>query len=408
MDYIKPADKAYKKTIIALFLGSFVTFADLYSTQPVIPLIAKQFQVTPTIASLSLSFCTGALALFLLILSFVSNSFDRKKLMTVSLILSAVLSICVGLTGNLYLLIAIRFLQGAVLAGFPSIAMAYINEEFDKKTMGLVIGIYVSGNSVGGLSGRLIVGVLTDLASWRVAILILGIISLIIGIFFKMMLPESHHFTNKKCTFKTNLRTFIQTLKQPSLLLLFGIGFILMGGFVTLFNYIGVLLTSEPYNLSQTLVGFIFIIYLVGTFSSTFMGRMADHHDRPNVIIFSIMLMVIGAIMTLSSPLVLKIIGLGFFTFGFFGGHSVTSSWVGILAGKSQKAQASSLYLLFYYTGSSFVGATGGVFLGHFGWIGVIALIVVLLVIAILFSVSTSYIQHHKSVLQVKKSIVRN
>ncbi|MDO7485169.1 hypothetical protein Q5O89_02915 [Peribacillus frigoritolerans] len=79
MNYIEPAGKSFRKTILALFLGSFVTFADLYSTQPVIPVFAKQFGVSPAMASLTLSFATGTLALCLLLVSFFSENIDRKK-----------------------------------------------------------------------------------------------------------------------------------------------------------------------------------------------------------------------------------------------------------------------------------------------------------------------------------------
>ena len=96
-----------------------------------------------------------------------------------------------------------------------------------------------------------------------------------------------------------------------------------------------------------------------------------------------------GVMLTLSSMLWLKIIGIAIFTFGFFGGHSIASSWVGLLA-TSHKAQASSLYLFFYYVGSSVGGTTGGIFWSKFGWAGVVALIAFFLVIAFLLSIRLS------------------
>src|SRR6476620_2395817 len=116
MEYIAPAGKSFRVTILALFLGSFVTFADLYSTQPIIPVFAKQFDVTPAAASLTLSFSTGMLAISLLVVSFFSENMDRKKMMGMALTLSALLSICVVFTTHLNVIIAIRALQGVVLA----------------------------------------------------------------------------------------------------------------------------------------------------------------------------------------------------------------------------------------------------------------------------------------------------
>ncbi|RRN71187.1 MFS transporter [Peribacillus simplex] len=383
MNYIEPAGKSFRKTILALFLGSFVTFADLYSTQPVIPVFAKQFGVSPAMASLTLSFATGTLAICLLLVSFFSENIDRKKIMGTALTLSALLSICVSfIQDDLYILIAIRAIQGAVLAGFPAIAMAYINEEFHPKSLGYVMGIYVSGSSIGGLAGRLIVGVLTDHFSWNIAIGSLGALSLIISLAFWLMLPRSQHAVRKKVSLSRIKTSLINNLWNSGLVLLFGMAFLLMGSFVTVYNFVGIPLMGPPYHLSQTLIGFIFIIYLVGTFSSTWMGKLADQYSRRFVLLSGIAIMLLGALLTLLDPLLLKIIGLALFTFGFFGAHSIASTWVGALADKSEKAQASALYLLFYYAGSSVVGASGGLFLMKFGWGGVISAVSILIILA--------------------------
>ncbi|MFJ7366415.1 MFS transporter [Peribacillus frigoritolerans] len=383
MNYIEPAGKSFRKTILALFLGSFVTFADLYSTQPVIPVFAKQFGVSPAMASLTLSFATGTLALCLLLVSFFSENIDRKKIMGTALTLSALLSICVSfIQDDLYILIAIRAIQGAVLAGFPAIAMAYINEEFHPKSLGYVMGIYVSGSSIGGLAGRLIVGVLTDHFSWNIAIGSLGALSLIISLAFWWMLPPSQHAVRVRVSLSRIKTSLINNLRNNRLVLLFGMAFLLMGSFVTVYNFVGIPLMGPPYHLSQTLIGFIFIIYLVGTFSSTWMGKLADQYSRRGVLLIGIAIMLMGALLTLLDPLLLKIMGLALFTFGFFGAHSIASSWVGSLADKSEKAQASALYLLFYYAGSSIVGASGGLFLMKFGWGGVISAVSILILFA--------------------------
>lgn len=388
MGYIEPAQKSFRVTILALFLGSFVTFADLYSTQPIIPVFAKQFEVSPAMASLSLSFSTGTLALSLLFLSFLLGNVDRKILMGVALTCSALLSICVAFTTNLHVLIAIRALQGVALAGFPAIAMAYINEEFHPRSLGLVIGMYVSGSTIGGLSGRLIVGVLTDYYSWEIAIGSLGVLSLVISIAFWFMLPEPKHTVHHDISLLQFKRSLLHNMKNRNLLSLFIIAFLLMGSFVTVYNYIGIPLMEPPYRLSQTIIGFIFLIYLVGTFSSAWLGKMSDQMERKKVMLIGILIMAAGALLTLPPQLWLKIIGLALYTFGFFGAHSIASSWVGILAEKDEKAQASSLYLLFYYAGSSIVGAAGGLFLHQFGWTGMIMPIMMLLCVSVFLCVS--------------------
>ncbi|MEH7483424.1 MFS transporter, partial [Neobacillus drentensis] len=153
-----------------------------------------------------------------------------------------------------------------------------------------------------------------------------------------------------------------------------------------------------PYSLSQTLVGFIFIVYIVGTFSSTWMGMLADQYGKRKLLLMSLFIVLLGACITLNSSLWLKIIGIAIFTYGFFAGHSIASGWVGQLA-THDKAQAASLYLFFYYAGSSIGGTASGTFFSSFGWLGVVSMIVVLAIISIIISIrlgtiSTRRIQH--------------
>jgi YNFM family putative membrane transporter len=118
---------------------------------------------------------------------------------------------------------------------------------------------------------------------------------------------------------------------------------------------------APPYSLSQTIVGWIFVIYIVGTFSSTWMGRLADKRGRSQMLLVALLIMAAGAGITFGKPLTLKIFGIAVFTFGYFGSHSLASSWVGQRA-FHDKAQASSLYLFFFYAGSSSGGTIDGIF----------------------------------------------
>jgi YNFM family putative membrane transporter len=385
MEYIEKGSKLYSKTILSLFLGSFVTFAVMYSVQPLISTFSKEFDVSPARASLSLSLTTGLLAVSMILVSALSDAVGRKKIMVASLLFSSICAAVTAFSQNFWFLLTARAIMGIALAGFPSIAMTYINEEFHPKNLGTAMGMYVSGTSIGGMVSRVVVDALTDWFSWHVALSAIAFLSLLVSAWFWKSLPDSRHFHAQKVSLRKLFSSLGQSLRDPGLLCLFSLGFLLMGSFVTLYNYIDYPLMGEPYHLSQTIVGLIFFIYLVGTFSSTFMGRMADRFGKPKALVASIGIMLLGGIVTINSILVVKLVGVALFTFGFFGGHSIASGWVGQRA-LNFKAQASSLYLLFYYTGSSIVGTTGGTFWSRFGWIGVIGLIASLLVLSLIIA----------------------
>lgn len=385
MDYIQKGTRAFHKANGALFLAGFITFANLYVTQPLLPTFSEAFHVSPAVASLSLSVTTFALAVSLIIVSSLSEAWGRKSLMTISIFAASVLTLALAFSPNFETILVLRVVQGIVFAGLPAIAMAYLGEEMEPASLGVAMGLYISGNSVGGLSGRVIIGTLTDHYNWHTGMMVLGGISLLVSLLFVWMLPSSKHFSARPLQLKALTKTLLQHLRDPSMLCLYGMGFLLMGSFVTLYNYIGFKLMAPPYNLSATIVGWIFVIYLVGTFSSAWFGSLADRYGRQRMLLLAIAIMLAGAIVTLNGLLTLKIIGITVFTFGFFAAHSIASGWVSKRA-SHDKAQASSLYLFFYYFGSSVGGTVGGFFWMKYGWMGVIVMIALFLFIACVLS----------------------
>lgn len=374
MTYIQNNTKEFRNANFALFLGAFNTFAILYSTQPIFPNLAEEFSLSPALASLSLSSATMTLAISLLIIGSISEVFGRKKIMALSMVSSSILAIFTSFVPNYQSLIVIRILQGLASAGLPAIAMAYISEEIEPKSISVAMGLYIGGNTVGGMAGRLIIGTLTNIFNWRLALGCIGIIGLTNSILFVRLLPKSRNFNARKLEIVNLTKTLVNHVKNPKLLCLYSMGFLFMGSFVSLYNYIGFQLIAPPYNVNPTLVSFIFVLYLVGTFSSSFLSRMSDKYGRFEIIRLSTIFMFAGALITLGNTLLYKIIGIGILTFGYFGCHSIISAWVGRIA-SHDKAQASSLYLFFYYAGSSIGGTASGIFLESHGWQGVISVI---------------------------------
>ncbi|SKA01961.1 MFS transporter, YNFM family, putative membrane transport protein [Oceanospirillum multiglobuliferum] len=379
--FIRRSEPLFWRASLALFCGAFVTFANLYSTQALLPLLAKKFSISPAAASLSLSVATIALAVSLLFTPSLSDRLGRKSVMLSSLALTSLLGFAVTFAEHYSLLLLLRALQGASLAGLASIAMTYVSEEFSNDCRTLAMGLYVSGTAVGGMTGRIITGSLTEYYGWETALQVLAFVSLICTLLFAFMLPQSKHFSVRTFSIQGLLKGFGYHLKQPDQLGRFIHGFLLMGGLVSLYNYVGFRLSTAPYLLGESQIGWLFSIYLLGIFSSTWLGSKADRHGHRKVLLYSIAMMLIAVLLSLSPNLLLLILSLGLFTFGFFGAHSIVSSWTGLVA-KSYKAQASALYLLFYYVGSSVMGVVGGYFWSHWYWPGVVALVTGLVLVS--------------------------
>jgi MFS transporter, YNFM family, putative membrane transport protein len=279
-------------------------------------------------------------------------------------------------------LLVVRGLEGITLSGLPAIAMTYLSEEIESRSLGFAMGLYVSGTAFGGMTGRLLTAVISDLSTWRMAVFSMGGLGLVASIIFWYALPASKHFVPQPLRIGSFFRSATHQFSDRVLPWLFLMGFLLMGAFVTVYNYIGYRLMAPPYHFSQTFVGLLFSTYLVGIFSSTWAGRLADKFGKASVLWTMVITMFAGVLFTLAESLVWVVLGVTVCTFGFFGGHSIASSWVAERA-KPSRAQASSLYLFAYYEGSSLIGSLTGFAWGQGGWFAVVTVLALLLATAL-------------------------
>lgn len=377
--------REYSRAIAALFFGSLATFGAEHCVQPIIPIFTTEFGVEPAVSSLTVAFGTAGMASAMFLIAILARRLPRKKIMAGGLILAALLAVVMSRSERFELILALRFLQGMLLAGFPAMAIAYINEEFDPKIIGAVTGIYIAGTSVGGLAGRLILSALTDHFDWRIALASLGGLYVLIGLAFSITLPKPTHVVDRKAEL-AHVRDFVRLLRNARLVGVYLIAALVMGSFVCTYNFISYVLLAPPYSLTQTQVGLVFLMYLIGTASSALMGRLSDRIGSGRTLLIAIVVMLIGVGISIVETLIGKLIGLALITYGFFGAHSAAAAWSGRLD-EADKARISAMYMLFYYCGASVIGTVGGKFLVADGWSGIVLFLSIVLSSALALSV---------------------
>ena len=390
--YIERGTSAFLRTNIAFFCAGIATFALLYCVQPLMPVFSAEFGVSPAVSSLSLSLPTAAMAVCMLVASAVSEAVGRKPVMLVSVFASATITIACALMPGWDQFLVLRALQGVLLSDLPAVAMAFIAEEVHPRSSGYAMGLYISGSAMGGMMGRVLTGVLMEWGGWRLAIGGIGVLGLMAAVVFWRCLPPSRHFVARPLVMRGLAANFAFHLRDGGLRWLFLEGFLLMGSFVTLYNYIGYRLLAEPFSLSHAVVGLIFTVYLVGIGSSTLVGGMADRFGRRRLLWVMLLAMLGGLSLMSIDSLPFIVAGIALVTFCFFGAHSLASSWVGRRA-RMARAQASSLYLFSYYMGSSIVGAVGGLAWSAAGWQGVTWLVGGCLLLALLGGIRLAWLK---------------
>lgn len=380
-DQIERGTPAYRTTTIALFAAGFSIFALLYCVQPLLPELARDFDVNAATASLAVSLTTGCLALGLLALGHVAEGWGRKPLIVIALLAASILTVAAAAAPTWGSFLLVRALEGFVFAGLPAVAMAYIGEEIAPGSSGLAMGIYVAGTAFGGMTGRLVGASITEVATWRIALGAIGMSGLAAALLVATLLPASRH-PHAHLDPSTGPGRRATALPATNLAGLYAQGFLFMGTFVAVYNYLTFRLVAPPYSLGHTAVGSIFVLYLVGMISSPWAGTLAGRLGSKRTLRICLGLVAAGLITTLAGPLPLVIAGVGLITFGFFAAHAVTSNWVSAAAG-ARRARGAALYLFFYYVGASVTGTAAGWFWERFGWHGVIAITLLQLVVAL-------------------------
>lgn len=373
---LQRGERTYRLATVAVLAAGLAVFNGLYVTQAMLPALVDAFDTTPTVAALTVSVATGMLAICVVPASILSERFGRNRVLIISAIAASLIGLTLPLAHTIHQLIALRLLHGAFIAGTPAVAMAWLAEELDHRFLARAMGVYVAGNSVGGLTGRLLPSMLLEVTDWRVAILCSSLLALGFAIIVALTLPRQQFFQPKALRFRSEYESMVTHWKNPSLAAMFLIAFVAMGVFVSLYNFLAFRLI-DYFELSPGIVALAFLAYLSGTYSAARAGVLAEKFSRGTVLVFSTTAFIIGLLLTATPWLWLSLTGLLIFTASFFAAHSIASGWVGAIA-EHNRAEASSMYVLCYYLGSSVIGALAGLIftaLPWWGFVGTLALL---------------------------------
>ena len=253
------------------------------------------------------------------------------------------------------------------------VTVAYINDEWPPERASSAVGAYVSGTVLGGFSGRVLSGILSESLNWRWMFVIFGVVNLAIAVLLAMGLPSEragvhpHH--------SGFLRAAGAHLRNRRLLATYVCGFCVLFTMVALFTYVTFHLAAPPYRLGPRWLGSIFCVYLVGAVVTPWAGRGIDRIGHRKAVLGAAAMGVTGALITLAPGLGLILVGLTFCSCGVFIAQSAAVSYIGTVAEHS-RALAVGLYVSFYYAGGSFGSSAPAWFWDAYGWSGCVGLIV--------------------------------
>lgn len=365
---------------LLLYASVVAAFINMYLTQAILPVLARDFDVSPSTASLTVSMLIGGIAASSLVVGPLSDRIGRKPLLAGCALLLTVPSLLCAAAPTLPLLILGRTLQGVLIPGLTAVSVAYIAEEFAPERVGLWLGGYISANVLGGLLSRVLSGLIADTVGWRWAFVLGAALTCGLGLALLLLRP-SLRFTPAYGA-RRAYAGMLEHLRTPRLVGGFSVGFALFFAFTAVFTYLPFHLQAPPFSFSQTAIGLIYLVYVAGIVSSPLSSLLAARLSHRAVMVAGLSVVLVSNFGTLVDRPVLLILALLLLCFGNFAAQGAATAFVATQA-THDRGSASSLYLAFYYVGGALGAFVPGLLLSHMGWPGVLLCTTVALVLGI-------------------------
>ena len=355
-----------------VILAGFAAFLDLYSTQPLLPLLARTFGASAFEVGMTITAPTVAAAITAPFVGRLADRLGLRRVIVGSAFTLTVATALASTSSSLHQLIFWRFVQGIATPGIFASTVAYIHEVWPATHSGRATAAYMSGTVLGGFTGRAVAGVVAADVSWQAAFVALAVLTGAVALTLWLWLPAEPMARDWA---GAEAGSFAHLLRNRRLIATCAVGFCVLFTQVAMFTYVTFHVAAPPYSLGTIALGWLFAVYLVGAVVTPFSGRWIDRHGHRAGIASAMAIGGGGALLTLVPSLPVIVCGLALCATGVFVAQATSSSYIGAVT-TQDRALAVGLYSTFYYAGGSVGAALPAAVWTRGGWPACVALIV--------------------------------
>jgi len=368
-------------------VAGFCSFLQMYSTQPLLPMLTGIFHASKMAVSLTVTLAGLGVAVAAPIAGILADKIGRKRVMVWSAFLLGACSLAAATSPGLSMLLFWRFCQGLCTPGVFSVTIAYINDEWASGGAGAVLSSYVSGTVLGGFSCRFISGLVAAHFGWRWVFIVLGVLTLAGGVAIAKLLEPERHIPHASSSLRAWFAAAHTHLRNRRLLATYCIGFCVLFSLLATFTYVTFYLAAPPFNLQPAALGSIFFVYLVGAAVNPLAGRAIDRIGQRKVLAWGIGAGIAGIAFTLAHSLWMVGLGLTLCSSGVFVATTAANNFVGVAA-EHDRALAVGLYTAFYYVGGGLGAAIPAYFWDLGGWPACVAFIASVQIVTVMIALT--------------------
>jgi predicted MFS family arabinose efflux permease len=353
-----PSGAGPRLALFAFALAGFCSFLGFNATMPLLPLLRQVFGLTRAEAALTVSAPAIAVALASPFIGLLSRRLGHRRVIVASLLVLPLPTLLAATAPGLHALVVWRFLQGLAVPGIYAVTMAYLSSEWPADGLGRAMAALVTGNVIGGFTGRFLSGVIADhLGGWRISFVVLGVLTAVAAVTASRLLPADRTARHAGDAPPPERARPADVLGEPRLLATFAVGFMVLFSLTATFTYVTFLLSAPPFGLGTASLSYLFTVYLVGAVVTPFAGRWIDRVGSRHAITVALGAAIGGGALTLLPSLPAVVLGLTAISTAVFVSQSASTAYLRTAAPPRARSVASGIYVSIYYVG----GATGGV-----------------------------------------------
>lgn len=339
-----------------------IVLSVMYATQPLQPLLAKEFNISVIKASQFTAIIMLFLAISPIVYGYILEKVCAKKMLMYSSSILLITNIFLGLSNSYETFLFFRFCEALVVPAILTALMSIL-ANIDKENIKYNMAIYVAATVLGGMIGRIFSGAIATSFSYEYVFYSLSL-AIFISLFFVKKLKYEGDATLSKPSFSdiTNI------LKDRRFVLVYLLMFCVFFVFAGVLNVLPFRLKDISSSINEFQISLLYLGYGMGILVSLLSKKIVRFFKTElNTILVGLLIFTVVNFFLVSDDVLFLFVMLFVFCIGMFTVHTMSTGLANSMKSE-QKSLTSGMYLTFYYLGGAMGSFLPSIIYEHFGW----------------------------------------
>ena len=371
-----------KKQLFLLACAVAATAANLYYTQPILPLIGESLGVKESALGAIPALAQIGYAIAIIFISPLGDVVARRKIIALLSVLLFVGASIASVSSHIMMLGVACVLIG-LSANITQQIIPLVGSMMRGDKKGPAIATVMTGLTVGILLSRTISGTIATHFGWRAVFIMSALLAGLVGLMLYLILPNQK--PNLSMSYTALLKSLLQLFKKyKTLRKATYTGMIWFAAFNALWATLALHVSEAPFYFNAQQAGMFGIVALAGVAGAKLAGKWVNQLGAAKSVSYSILIIISGFALSVFTQNMLwgLVASILLIDFGVFSAQVANQVRVFSIDAQAQ-SRVNSIYMLGYYIGGAIGSSTGVTLYSLFGWSGVSAIAGAVLIISL-------------------------